>query len=104
MKRLRVIVEPNPLRRLVRQELEVREAHPQNADDRPHLIADEEDKGREEKQPLRHALAQNKNGTAGDPCAKSHFVVYDCLRHSPNPAHPTALRSTPPVATRGVLP
>ena len=41
VKRLRVIVEPDPLRRLVRQELEVGEAHPQNAEDRPDLVADE---------------------------------------------------------------
>ena len=91
MKRLRIIVEPNPLRRLVRQELEVREAQPQNAEDRPDLIADEEYEGWDEEQPLGHALPKNRDGTAGNPCAKFNFVVYNRLRHSPNPAHPTAL-------------
>ena len=82
MKRQRIIVEPNPLRRLVRQKLEVGETHPQNAKDRPDLVADEEDEGWEEKHPLGHALPENRDKTAGHPCAKLNFVVYNRLRHS----------------------
>jgi hypothetical protein len=54
------------------------------------LIADEEYEGWSQKQPLGHALPKEGDGTAGNPCAKFNFVVYNRLRHSSNPAHPTA--------------
>jgi hypothetical protein len=46
------------MRRFAGKKLEVGEAQPQDAEDRPNLIADEEGQGRREKQPLAGALPE----------------------------------------------
>ncbi len=62
-----VVVEPDPVRRLVGEELVVGEADPEDADDRIDLIADEEDERRQQEQPRAGALQQLRRLAAGPP-------------------------------------
>ena len=82
LKRLRVVVEPDPMRRLVRQELEVGEAQPEDAEDRPDLVADEEDERGGEKQPLA-AFAPERGRARRRAGAEVSVALCYRLRHAP---------------------
>ena len=81
LERLDVIVEPDPVRRLVGQELVVGEAQPEDAEDRPDLIADEEGERRQQEQPLPTPCRSSAWAARPSP-AEAHFAGYDRLRHA----------------------
>ena len=65
-----VIIEADPVRRLVRQELVVGEADPEDADDRIDLVSDEKDERRKQKQPRAKTLPERADPTGKLPLTR----------------------------------
>ena len=76
-----VVLEPDPACRLVGEELEIGEAQPQDADDRPDLIADEEQQRRSRNSQSDRAQPPSPGRTLRRARFKVLFAGRGCFRH-----------------------